>query len=522
MIKDHGSVKDSKFIIGERAYNLVVLPPYFENFEPYMYELIKKYLEKGGKVLSFAGIPVHLDGNISRKMPAFINNYEEQWLAEDTLDEDIIRQYFNEEDFKAINPGSWNGKIFHQRRQFQDGQLLFITNFDKENTGNFQFEITGQTALYLDPFTGNYKLYPAKVKENRLAIASNIEPGGSLLLYISNKNVTADKWANIDAEDKSSVNASETRIKQNKPNALTLDYCNLELNGENFNDLYFYNAQEKIFKFYLKDVYGFNYNPWSIAIQYRTRILDKNNFEKGSGFKADFPFQTEDGFMPSNMKVVVEWPQLYTVSCNGSQLEPIENEWWLDRSFGVFNISDFLKPGINVITVKADPMDILAELEPVYLTGDFGLTPIKNGWKITREDNLDLGSWKEQGLPFYSESITYSKTFENDKDKRNYMVKLNDWKGTVAEVLVNGETAGIIGWKPYELDISKWVKNGQNKVEVIVTGSLKNLLGPHHNNPSVGFVTPWIFFSAPDHQPPGSEYQQLDYGLFKDFEIQAF
>ena len=334
--------------------------------------------------------------------------------------------------------------------------------------------------------------------------------------------MTADKWANIDAEDKSSVNASETRIKQNKPNALTLDYCNLELNGENFNDLYFYNAQEKIFKFYLKDVYGFNYNPWSIAIQYRTRILDKNNFEKGSGFKADFPFQTEDGFMPSNMKVVVEWPQLYTVSCNGSQLEPIENEWWLDRSFGVFNISDFLKPGINVITVKADPMDILAELEPVYLTGDFGLTPIKNGWKITREDNLDLGSWKEQGLPFYSESITYSKTFENDKDKRNYMVKLNDWKGTVAEVLVNGETAGIIGWKPYELDISKWVKNGQNKVEVIVTGSLKNLLGPHHNNPSVGFVTPWIFFSAPDHQPPGSEYQQLDYGLFKDFEIQAF
>jgi hypothetical protein len=96
---------------------------------------------------------------------------------------------------------------------------------------------------------------------------------------------------------------------------------------------------------------------------------------------------------------------------------------------------------------------------------------------------------------------------------------LNDWNGTVAEVSVNGEKAGIIGWKPYELDISDLVINGENTVSVKVIGSLKNLLGPHHNDPTEGVVTPWSFFYAPAQQPPGTNYHLIDYGLFEDFEI---
>jgi hypothetical protein len=98
-------------------------------------------------------------------------------------------------------------------------------------------------------------------------------------------------------------------------------------------------------------------------------------------------------------------------------------------------------------------------------------------------------------------------------------VKLNEWTGTVAEVRVNGTSAGIIGWEPYEKEITNLLRDGQNQIEVIVTGSLKNLMGPHHFNPEHGFVTPWSFFRAPDHQPAGSAYDMLDYGLFEDFEV---
>jgi hypothetical protein len=522
IIKDHGNVKDSKFIIGERAYDMVILPPHFENFEPYMFELIKKYLADSGKVLSLAGIPLHLDGNISRKIPEFIQNFPEQWIIEDSVNKNLIDKYFSDMQCNALEPETWKGRIFHQRRNFTDGQLLFITNFDPEEMGNYHFEVNGKTAVCLDPFTGDYKKYPAETKDGKLILSDQLHPSGSILLFISNKNLQAEELIRNSPTTKSLIEGSETTVQRIEPNMLTLDYCDLELEGNTYQDIYFYNAEEKIFEFYLKEIYGFNYNPWSNGIQYRKRILDKNNFEAGTGFKVDFPFFIEDDYIPSNTRVVVEWPHLYTISCNDVELKPLEDAWWLDHSFGVFIISDHLKPGKNIITVKADPMDIHAELEPVYITGDFGLRSSEKGWVIIPSQRLEVGSWKDQFMPFYSESITYLKNFKANLEDKNYIVQLNEWNGTVAKVRVNGEDAGIIGWKPYELDITNKIKDGDNNVEVVVTGSLKNLLGPHHNDPSPGVVTPWSFFYAPDHQPPGLDYHQLDYGLFEDFDIYSF
>ncbi len=519
IIKDHGRVSNSKFIVGERAYDLLVLPPGFENFEPYMFDLITQYLQDGGRVLSFAGIPQHLDGNTSKSIPNLIKKYKEQWIIKESLDQDLIEKYFRDPSFKPVDPLAWEGRIFHQRRQFADGQLIFFANFDSLETGSFEIEIKGKAAVSLDPFSGDYWHYPAETKNDHLILKDQLPPGGSRLLFTSNKSIKAEEKIRNDWTIASRAKASETKVKINDQNMMTLDYCDLELDGRIYKDEYFYNAAEKIFEFHLKEIYGFNYNPWSNAVQYRTRILDKNNFEPGSGFTAHFPFIIEENYVPENTKAVIEWPHLYTVSCNGIQVDAVEDEWWLDNSFGVFEVSKHLKPGRNVITIQADPMDIHAELEPVYLTGDFGVRSANPGWTITPPLELEIGSWKDQELPFYAGSLSYVKTFNASSKNSVYKVKLNKWSGTVAEVFINGESAGIIGWKPYELEISKWIKEGRNEVEVKVTGSLKNLLGPHHNNPAYGHVTPWSFFFAPDHQPPGNTYHQLDYGLLEDFEI---
>ncbi|MCK5371277.1 MAG: hypothetical protein KAQ62_22105, partial [Cyclobacteriaceae bacterium] len=146
---------------------------------------------------------------------------------------------------------------------------------------------------------------------------------------------------------------------------------------------------------------------------------------------------------------------------------------------------------------------------------------MEKGWKLVPESGVQMGSWKDQRMPFYSHDISYAKTFQNPS-KENIKVKLNNWNGTVVEVLVNGASAGIIGWAPYELDISDKLKDGENKVEVIVIGSLKNLMGPHHFKPLRGFVTPWSFFRGPVHQPSGEEYDLIDYGLFEDFALVSF
>jgi hypothetical protein len=53
-------------------------------------------------------------------------------------------------------------------------------------------------------------------------------------------------------------------------------------------------------------------------------------------------------------------------------------------------------------------------------------------------------------------------------------------------------------------------------VEVIITGSNKNLLGPFHAKPAPGIVSPW-HFQGINNYPSGNDYHQLDYGLMDDF-----
>jgi hypothetical protein len=163
-------------------------------------------------------------------------------------------------------------------------------------------------------------------------------------------------------------------------------------------------------------------------------------------------------------------------------------------------------------------MSVHNELEPVYLTGDFGTAAQERGFRLVPAPALKIGSWKEQNLPFYSDSMSYRKRYNLSAGGR-YKVVLDRWAGTVAEVRVNGKPAGVIGWQPYEIPIDGLTKNGSNVVEVVVTGSLKNLLGPHHGKVDHGMAGPFSFRNAPATMPPGAGYDQLDYGLMSDFSV---
>jgi hypothetical protein len=121
-------------------------------------------------------------------------------------------------------------------------------------------------------------------------------------------------------------------------------------------------------------------------------------------------------------------------------------------------------------------------------------------------------------MPFYSWAVNYSKEFNIDNPEGKWEVALGKWNGTTAEIIVNGEPATQIAFPPYHSDITPLIKKGVNKIDVRVIGSLKNLLGPHHNNPKPGMVSPWIWRDV-KHYPSGNEYQMLDYGLFEDFVL---
>ncbi|MCJ7680153.1 MAG: hypothetical protein MUP70_05460, partial [Candidatus Aminicenantes bacterium] len=118
--------------------------------------------------------------------------------------------------------------------------------------------------------------------------------------------------------------------------------------------------------------------------------------------------------------------------------------------------------------------------------------------------------------------VSYEKDFDipNPGGEDRFVVLLGDFSGAAAEVLVNGVSAGFIAFNPMELDITKNLKQGVNRVSVVIYGTLKNTLGPHHNNPLPGTAWPSNFQrGAEGGRPPGKEYSFLDYGLMGDFQL---
>ncbi|MGQ9605625.1 MAG: glycosyl hydrolase [Thermogutta sp.] len=133
---------------------------------------------------------------------------------------------------------------------------------------------------------------------------------------------------------------------------------------------------------------------------------------------------------------------------------------------------------------------------------------------------LHLG-WNSQGCPFYADEMSYAaRVVVHNLGGDDYYVRLRRWNGAVAKVFVNGQPAGHIYRQPWECRITPTLKIGENFIEVVVTGTPKNLLGPHHAGVMRGSAWPHAFAQGPkEGPPPGSAYDTIPYGLFESFEV---
>jgi len=514
IIRDHGRVMGSWFSVGERSYDKVVIPEDMVNLDRTTYELLSEYLANGGTVVILGKVPVLVDGAAHSGPGKWAGEYREGLVMADSPA--TVADLLLPEDFR-ISARSGGDLVLHHRRRMADGQVLFLVNSSLDEDAAGELLVRGEGLLKMDPFSGQLEEFPCGAAEPDGFVNADFElsPSGSLLLFVSGEAVEGAAAVAGSAEGPEWILEAREPVKvsPSQPNMLTLDYCDLEVSGKRVNGIYFHRATDMIYQ-----AHGFPDNPWNRSVQYKTEILDKGDFGKGTGFKAYFHFAVEQGTDTGDLQAVIEQPGIWDVRINGEMVEAEPGEWWLDRSFGVYEIGRLVTPGRNTISISVAPMNILAELEPIYLLGTFSLDARPRGWRIGPPEELGIGSWKSQGMPFYSDKVIYGKSYDIEKESgQEYLVVLGEWSGTLAEVRVNGERAGIIGWQPYELDITSSLENGLNKVEVVVVGSLKNLLGPLHTPWQRGIVTIGDFQQGPEEQPSGSEYDTFEYGLMEDF-----
>ena len=104
----------------------------------------------------------------------------------------------------------------------------------------------------------------------------------------------------------------------------------------------------------------------------------------------------------------------------------------------------------------------------------------------TDEGTIELGDWSAQGLATYSGIGVYSIEVDLTAEQIASKVVL-DLGGAmaVAEVIVNGTQAAVLLGRPYEVDITRFVQEGPNRLEVKVANTLANHMST--------YPTKWVF-----------------------------
>lgn len=519
IIKDQGKVENGKFVIGQRAYSTVVIPPGMDNIDGPTFNLLKTYASQGGKIILFEK-PTFVDGDTSTMLDFFSGNRSNVLQVMGTDERKLIREQLLPADFRisADSDKGVGGNLYYQRRQLSDGQLIFLSNASMDETAKGSVLLKGKDALLMDLFNGEVSDCPDKEHQDKIEFAFDIPPAGSMMVFVSDRKQAGFKAMDPVAH-KTIVKTMPAKVIRPAENSLMIDFCDLELKRPDtaYRDLHVGVASNTAFKhFGFKDGVG---NPWNNRTQFKDKIVVRDTFSVGSGYTATYHFELADNVNLKHCRAVVEQPGLWhSVTINGTKVNALKGEWWLDRSFGVFEIGKYLKHGKNSLALSVSPMRVYAEIEPVYILGDFNLAPAAKGWKIIAPRPMDFGAWNKQGLPLYGQGIKYLKEFQLQQPGNEYTLKLKRWNGTVAAVKVNNVPAGIISSEPNELSISPYLKKGRNRIEVEVIGSLKNLLGPHHNKPLPGLVDPGKWYNVKVY-PSGNDYQTYGYGLEEDFDL---
>ena len=498
-----GRVKGDRLHVGERDYGTVVLPPGMENLESATYSLLLSFVEKGGRLVCFSR-PTKIDGQDDERLADLLDATQHPGVTFLSEPQELLVLYEQEAEAKvSVRQGN---DVYHQRRIYKDGQLLFLVNSSLRDSALVDFSLPARHLYRLEPMTGAI----AACTMESVAL----QPAGSALFFATDGELPG-------AEEPAPARGTTVRtlpalhdieVEPLRPNALNLDFCHIHVGEAQAQDLFYKEANSWLWRqFGMPD-------PWETAVQFRSDIVRRDTFSTGDIW-VEYPFHLDAGAEDCALQAIVERPDVWQVLVNDTPLADWKADTLLDSRCGVFSLDGLVHQGQNCLTLHLPKMSIMAELGPVMLTGRFALKPARRGFTLApAPDALVLGSWAEQGYPMYAWDVSYRTDYDLEKaDGHAYLLRMGRWNGTVAQVFVNGRRAGIVMGQTDELDLTSLLQPGRNAVEVRVIGSLKNLYGPHYG-PASGLMSPWSW-SGVGEQWPGSAYDVIPYGLMASFEL---
>lgn len=193
-----------------------------------------------------------------------------------------------------------------------------------------------------------------------------------------------------------------------------------------------------------------------------------------------------------------------SVSCDG-KLYPVNSTWRQNGTFGV--LAD--RPGVyeaRLASGRAARAEVREHPSAIALTGPWRVT-FPSGWGAPSEASMDVGSWsenKDPGIRYFSGTATYARDFEIPKNRigpeLEHYLDLGKVKN-LAEVFVNGQSAGILWKPPFRVNVTRLLEAGKNRVEIKVTNLWVNRMVGDEQHPD---DCQWKQVLGQDKLPAGS------------------
>jgi len=434
ILAKYGSIKNGELIVGNCSYKYIVFPKIY-TMDKTSDSLLKKYAKQNGKILFTDEKPSYLEGNSHSYDYLFSNT---------SLDEIKNNQIIIPKD---------NEYIHHTLRKDEKGKyFIYAVNLGEDTDWIIENKKLKQGAVVF----GNsihFDKYESKILEFAEDQPSRIVKKNSLYL-----------------KDKFVVNGTPK-------NYLTLDFLSYSKDGISYSEPLHYMG---IFFTLLEERY-----EGDLFLKYSFNVKD----------------------IPSNCLALIEDTNTKEVYINGNLINKCGIT--LEKDLWNFNIAKYIKEGNNeiVVKIKYHQDDIVyyalfgenvteslknclvynTTIEAIYLQGDFAVygdfVPGKQSSETMIGENFYLGKQKHEisslitdGFPFFRGNISLSKKiYINDT---NYELVL-DKRFQYVFVTVNGKKVGSMMFSN-KIDLSDYLKIGENEIILDLIVSNRNLLGPSH------------------------------------------
>jgi len=475
LIEKYGRTEKGRFIIGNQSYDIVVIPPSI-TLRTKTLSLLKDFVLNGGKVIAIKPLPYLLDGS---KEFNLMDELKGVMIVDNEYSD--IAEALKEVVCPAITVEGDAANVLYHLREINEGDkrilVCFLCNTDLYNSYEFELKLLnapGRLELW-NLVTGEIEPLPSKTVNSYKCTKIKLEPAGSALIL---SRGFQDFEGHHKKEDRKEIRVVGLEGKWNLkllcPNALTLDYCQVSINGGNWSQ-----------KMHVTEAQKFLETKCKEGDKVRVRYEFYSTLEE-----------------VNNGAIVVEGGRTFIVSLNNNELKP--NGWWIDINFVKYPIKR-LNRGENLIELsfkfknpkKKGTLIYVkggTEIDNVYVVGNFGIQCNESHFIITEEPKICfLGNLVRQGLPFFAGKVILSKKINLEKIKESKVIfSLYGVNAALVKIRVNKSEDLILPWPPYETDISRYVVDGENEVEVELTSSLRNLLGPHHLNIPFSLKDPFL------------------------------